>query len=157
MTLAFSTHFPDGSPTLFPQKILFPYEEYYRKRYPDMIPKIHTFRIGHRWKAGMKMHMVTHNRRPNRNQFNLDIPELEICKSVQPCMIWHATDRICIAVGAPDTPDQRALTAAEILLFAANDGFNSVADMARWFFPKGYDPAAAPLVGQIIHFTDFQY
>jgi len=158
MTLGFSLQFPDKSPTMFVQKILHPYGEYYRRTYPDMLPKIHTFRLGSRWRPALTMHMVTGNRTPNRNQFNHGIPELERCKAVQPCMIWHNTTAgVSIAIGAPDTPEQRLLTTAEILLFAANDGFNSVEALTRWFFPKGYDPTAAPLVGQIIHFTNFQY
>ncbi len=29
--------------------------------------------------------------------------------------------------------------------------------MQAWFFPKGYQPTGVPIVGQIVHFTDFRY
>lgn len=156
MTLGFSIYFPDGRPTFFPEKILQPYRKGIRMP-PDFIPKIHTFRLGNRWRAGMRMHLVTGNRTKNREQFGVDIPELQHCNGVQPCMIWHDNLRINIAIGPADTPEGRILTRPETNLFAANDGFNSVDEMTRWFFPKGYDPTAAPLVGQIVHFSNFRY
>lgn len=158
MTLGFSLKFPDGTPTLFFNKILYPYKKEIRELNPNMIPKIHTFRMGNRWRSGLKMHMVIGNRTKYRCQFNQNIPELEFSKAIQPAMIWCGlAGDINIAIGEPDTPAQWLLTPSGINLFAANDGFNSVDELTRWFFPKGYDPTAVPYVGQIIHFTDFQY
>src|SRR5690606_30543702 len=77
MTLGFTTHFQDGTPTLFVEKIVLPYRSELRNQYPDIAPKIHTFRLGYRWRAGMKMHLVTGNRTPQRRQFGQAIPELE--------------------------------------------------------------------------------
>ncbi len=156
MTLGFSTNFPDGTPTLFPEKIILPYRYELRQQYPNLLPKIHTFRLGARWRAGMKMHMVTGNRTPNRAQFGQQIPELQNCTSVQDAMLYILPTGINIAVGTPEI-DQRLLTRQERLLFAVNDGFNSIDEMERWFFPKGYNPIATPIVGQIIHFTKFRY
>jgi len=157
MTLGFSTHWPGKTlPTLFPHKIMYPYVAEIRKGFPDLLPKIHTFRLGYRWRAGMKIHMVTGNRTPNRHPFNTDIPELQTCISVQNAMVCMFPISIAIAIGDPDV-DQRWLTQQEMLLFAANDGFNSIEEMQRWFFPKGYTPENPPLVGQIVHWTDFQY
>ena len=160
MTLGFSTHWPtprkDPDPTFFDFKILSPYREKMRKMFP--IPKIHTFRLGARWRAGMSIQMVIGNRTKLRYQFNADIPELSTCISVQPARLWiDTTHNLTIAIGAPNTPDQYTINRAEIHLFAANEGFDSVAELARWFFPKGYHPIGVPLVGQIIHWTNFQY
>lgn len=157
MTLGFSTHWPGSKqPTLFPQKIMLPYVADIRAELPDLIPKIHTFRAGHRWRPGMSIQMVTGNRTPLRHQFNLHIPELHTCISEQPAMVYMHTYGIAIVIGTEGI-NQRLLTRAELLLFAANDGFNSIDEMQRWFFQKGYDPIAAPLVGQIVHWTDFRY
>ena len=89
MTLGFSTRWPDkmgelgGQPTYFIQKIwnglikehiLDVYDEkeihreYYRQLdkiievHTKLPPKLHTIRHGQRWKKGMKIHMVIHNR-----------------------------------------------------------------------------------------------
>jgi len=156
MTLGFTTYTKSGCLTLFPEKIMYPHVAHIREAMPDLIPKIHTFRAGHRWRPGMKIHMVIGNRTPKRFQFNAHIPELQTCVSVQESMIWRDTQGIAIAIGAPDI-SQRLLTRAERLLFAANDGFNSVEEMERWFYPRGYTPVNKVYTGQIVHWTDFRY
>lgn len=155
MTLGFTTHFPDGSPTLFEQKILLPYEKQIEYHYPDLLPKIHTFRLGHRWRAGMKIHMVTGNRTPQRHQFNTNIPELQTCISVQEAVIHRQSSGIRIGIGG--SKFFAHISPQELLLFAANDGFNSIDEMERWFFPKGQRSKAKILEGQIVHWTDFRY
>lgn len=157
MTLGFSTHWPRSKqPTLFPQKIMLPHVAAIRDELPDLIPKIHTFRLGHRWRPGMKIHMVTGNRTPHRHQFNQAIPALQTCVSVQEALISILPTGIAITVGTPDV-SQRWLTRPELLLFAANDGFNSIEEMERWFYPRGYTPVNKVYTGQIVHWTDFQY
>ncbi len=156
MTLGFSTHWPGKGRelTFFSAKILYTHIEAFKRAFG--IPKIHTFRQGHRWRAGMSIQMVTGNRTPKRFQFNAGIEELETCISTQDAMVCIFPTGIAIAIGTPGV-DQRWLTQQELLLFAANDGFNSIEEMQRWFFPQGYTPTAVPLVGQIIHWTNFQY
>lgn len=156
MTLGFSTYRPGTRDlTFFSAKILSPYMPQFAKAFP--IPKIHTFRIGHRWRAGMSIQMVSGNRTRYRFQFNAGIPELSTCISAQPARICINVDKyIDIAVEEPDK-DHRWLTREELLLFAVNDGFNSLEELTRWFFPKGYTGTYEPLVGQIIHWTDFRY
>lgn len=159
MTLGFSTHWPgkDRQWTLFLQKILYPFDPAIVRDHPDLLPKIHTFRLGHRWRAGMSIQMVTGNRTPKRLQFNAGIPALSTCISVQAVLIdISPTGRLLVAVGEQGI-DQRYLSREETLLFAANDGFNSLEECARWFFPKGYSPTGRLLVGQIVHWTNFQY
>lgn len=160
MTLGFSTHYPKPNHqvgTLFAAKIMRPYSPGIARAMPDLLPKIHTFRLGNRWRAGMTIQMVTGNRTLRRYQFNAGIPELSTCISAQPAQICINVDRyIDIAVGEP-YKDQRWLTREELLLFAVNDGFNSLEELTRWFFPKGYTGTYEPLVGQIVHWTSFKY
>lgn len=148
MTLGFTTHFPDGTPTHFEQKILWPYEPQIRLVFPDLLPKIHTFRLGTRWRAGMTMHMVTGNRTPDRRQFNTEYRELEKCISVQTCIIR--------TVNLPMQAISIEIDGKEVdpLLFAVNDGFNSPDQCFQWF-THPFKPTLHE--GQIIHFTDFQY
>lgn len=153
MTLGFSEYWPDKRRTLFPEKIQLPYVQEIQKHFPDMLPKIHTFREGHRWRAGMKIHMVTSNRTPQRYQFNTDIAELQTCISTQDA-VAHLNLRGILEIYIGEGSNIRALTAPELLLFAVNDGFNSVEEMTRWFFPKG---KTAHIAGQIIHWTSFRY
>ena len=157
MTLGFSTTWPDGkTPTLFKEKILLPYDPAICLQYPDMMPKIHTFRLGHRWRDGMRMHMVTGNRTPQRQQFNY-FPGLGHCSLVQQARIFQFNDGgILIGVRYSASEDFRALSENQMLLFAANDGFNSLDEMTRWFFPK--PPVGQKVLeGQIIHWTNFCY
>lgn len=160
MTLGFSTHWPSPTkrlPTHFLEKIMLPYAPDIREYYADLLPKIHTFRVGQRWRAGMTIQMVTGNRTPKRFQFNQGIPELETCISVQPAIVSIlASGSIAIAIGE-EVAVQRWLSLEELLLFAVNDGFNSLGELQRWFFPKGYTGADPVHVGQIVHWTDFQY
>lgn len=148
MTLGFSTRFPDGSPTKFQQKILLPYLQPLQKCFPEMLPKIHTFRLGNRWRAGMKMHLVVNNRTPQRYQFGKDIPELEYCNGVQDCIIR--------TVNIPMQAYSVEVDGNEVdpLLFAVNDGFNSPDQFFGWF---GHPFKSTEHVGQIVHFTDFRY
>lgn len=156
MTLGFSTHWPDKTPTLFREKILLPYDTSIQEQYPDMIPKIHTFRQGvERWDAGMTIHMVTGNRTRNRNQFNTDIPELELVKSIQFAQI-SIIDGILV-IHIDEENGMRELSTADTLLFAANDGFNSVEEMRSWFFPKRINKYECAPYGVIIHWTDLKY
>ena len=156
MTLGFSTTFKDGRPTQFQLKIRLPYRPGFLDHFPDLLPKIHTFRVGHRWRAGMAIQMVIGNRTPQRYQFNADIPALQTCISVQDAIVGLDTDDdLFILIGTFE--HGYYLTREQLLLFAVNDGFNSLDELRRWFFPKGFTGKAPVLDGQIIHWTDFKY
>ena len=148
MTLGFTTHFPDGQPTRFEQKILWPYERQVQFYYPDLLPKIHSFRLGNRWKAGMKMHMVTGNRTRQRGQFNLDYPQLQVCTGTQECVIR--------TVNIPMKGFSVGIDGREVsdLLFMVNDGFDGPDRFFEWF---GHLFKSTEHVGQIVHWTDFKY
>lgn len=156
MTLGFSIYWPGKGRdlTFFSAKILSAHIPQFQRAFG--IPKIHTFRLGNRWRAGMTIQMVTGNRTKQRFQFNLGMPGLETCISVQPALITIFPTGIAIAIGEEGS-GQRWLTREELLLFAANDGFNSLEELTRWFFPKGYTGADPVHVGQIVHWTDFKY
>lgn len=152
MTLSFKHHI-QNTPTHFMEKILHPHNTMIQKHFPDMLPKIHTIRKGNRWKAGMKMHMVYHNRSKNRFQFNENEPELQTCNGVQEVELnFHPhtglEGLIC------SEKEDRILSPAQLQLLAANDGFNSTDELIYWFFPDGQE---GQFFGQIIHFTDFKY
>lgn len=148
MTLGFSTHFQDGSPTQFQQKILLPYRPAMLDCFPDLLPKIHTFREGKRWRAGIKMHLVVNNHTPQRYQFGKDIPELEYCKSVQDCTILCIGDVITIFI------DGTPLTTGETMLFLTNEGFPGPRRFVEWF---GHPFKEMKHEGQIVHFSNFRY
>lgn len=161
MTLGFLQYWRDSqAQTLFKEKIRLPYVPYLQKGYPTLLPKIHTFRNGSRWRAGMRIHMVTGNRTPQREQFNIDIPELQTCISVQNAIIRNIIGGgVSIEILRSDFSTLKFLTREEQLLFAANDGFNSLEEMKIWFFPKnksGHTPGYR-VDGQIIHWTSFKY
>jgi len=149
MTLGFTTTHPSGKPTLFEQKILLPHKPELQQRHPDMMPKIHTFREGSRWRAGMAMHMVVGNRTAQRRQFNLDVPALEKCYAVQECHITVA--RINGQPSIRIEIDRRLINS---LLFMANDGFDNPEQFIDWF---GHPFNTAVHVGQIVHFSNFIY
>jgi hypothetical protein len=151
MTLGFTTQFADGTPTLFRQKILRPFDKGLAEMYPDDAAKIHTFRLGNRWRAGMKMHMVTGNRTQDRYQFNTGYPDLEYCHGVQKCVIHYNPNPLphfLIEV------EGHALDPGNELLFMLNDGFNSPDRFQEWF---GHPYKALQHVGQIVHFSAFRY
>lgn len=155
MTLAFKTQI-DGQPTYFPEKIwsglrdipiCIELNNYLHSPYApkvdilDFKPKIHSIRDGHRWRAGMKIHMVINNRTRNRLQF---APVMEaVC--VQDIIVRNLfNDRKGVYVAG------RKLTKKKLEKLVINDGFESVD--AFWNFFSGRD-----LIGQIIHWSDLKY
>lgn len=108
MVLGFMTKFPWGEPTLFSEKILHGagWGSYIEKegRLTQILSgnqsiykgKIHTMRIGQRWKEGMIIHMATGVRTKKYHQFNKDIPELQRVKSVQRIDIIHRGPDCCM-------------------------------------------------------------
>lgn len=157
MTLSFSTHI-DGKPTCFVEKIWWGIFDVYGHLYFDyfskelnhrgismtesMPPKIHTIRADpkNRWRAGMNIHFVIHNRTPNRFQFAPVLP----CISVQEIEIVNDSE---IEQGKKIIVDGKHLTNCHQLVM--NDGFDSIDDF--WNYFGDY------FRGKIIHWTDHQY
>ena len=174
MTLGFSTHWPDkmgelaGKPTYFVDKIWkglikesvldvcdeYDYQCMHLKRFcrywdeaKPIVPKLHTIRHGQRWKKGMKIHMVIHNRTKKRFQFT----QVLECTGVQNVEIdhwWYDEEKT--AANFPTVKiDDRLLDWTEIEYLALNDGFPSVEDFFKLF--------DSDFKGQIIHWTNLKY
>ena len=127
MILGFKTKTKVG-PTLFPEKIL------------DGV-KIHTIRIGDRWRPGMKIQFATGVRTKKYAQFKSGI-----CVSVQKIKITCNTDYVN---DQKVYVDDRLLSTAEVQSLAYNDGFNRLIDFCLWFNED--------FEGQLIHWTDKKY
>ncbi len=126
-----------------------------------LIPKLHTFRhdLNDRWKVGMKIHPVIHNRTKNRFQF---APEL-VVKSIQKIRIKvideiqkHYSYTIKTKLSGETYLkhfevyiDDRFLTKMEVRELATNDGFESVEQFFAWFNKD--------FTGKIIHWTNLKY
>lgn len=152
MTIGFSQRHPSGTPTLFKERILLPYKQEIKIEHPALQPKIHTFRLGNRWKAGMRMHMVYGNRTQSREQFNVGVDALEYCVSVQKCTIVCPRN---MPTGTLEVRvDGKLLNTTDLINFMWNDGFDTPKLFFDWF---GEPFKVVTHVGQIIHFTQFKY
>ena len=158
MILGFKTHWPDGRPTHFVEKILANTRPWY---FHDYTPKIHTVRAGdrwplrQRWQPGQIIHMATGVRTKNYQQFNQEeiiwgCTRNTNVRAIQRIRIWSDGEDSTCLIGPADAP---FLTEAQREYFARNDGFESWAELLTWFFPKG----SGHFSGIIIHFTDFIY
>lgn len=107
-------------------------------------PKIHTIREGSRWKAGDLMHMAYGVRTKDYRQFNKDIPELQVVKSVQRIEIKPVWEFAMVYIDGIYISEDNQLDRLVI-----NDGFASQHEFFSWF-NKDFS-------GQIIHFTNFKY
>lgn len=148
MVLGFKTQI-GNEPTYFVQKIL-------ACKVVDIAnafrPKKHSIRAGHRWKAGMKIHMATGVRTKQYFQFNGDGIGLDRVVSTQSIEIKYentSSDFPNIYIDGKkfsffvndDIPTLERL--------ALNDGFDS--------FSKFLDYFPSDFSGQIIHWTDELY
>lgn len=162
MTLPFKKEYK-GLPTFFPHKILMSYLEaeiiskdefdllmaellvHCPQCISDLIikPKYHTIRTDAKdqWKADSDIHMVIGNRTKERYQF---APVTKV-KRIDEVRITFDTG-FDVQVNGNEWMD-----ADEIERFAANDGFESVEDMAEWFFPN---EKVLEVTGKIIHWTE---
>lgn len=111
----------------------------------DPRPKLHTIRRGHRWKAGMKIHAVIHNRTANRFQF---APTFQ-CLSVQDIIIQHTghSPNYPLVMVHNGKNLMNPLGYQEMEKLARNDGFDSI-DHFFEYFNEDFE-------GQIIHWTPF--
>ena len=153
MILGFKTKWPDGRPTHFVEKIQACFKH---EKHLDNIPKIHTFRKGNRWRVGRWIQFATGVRTPKYHC----LVESQ-CMGVQDAEIEFnpLSGELSIHVyNDPLNPtSSEILSKDKILLFAVNDGFDSLDDMIGWFFPSNGDSSPQTILGQIIHFTDFKY
>jgi len=100
--------------------------------------KIHTFRAGKRWRAGMLIHFYARSRRPDMYLFYPVRP----CVSVQDAELTSAGMHV----------DGRLLEGPELELFAQRDGFATSTDFLAFF-----EGRPLPIVGQLIHWTPARY
>lgn len=100
--------------------------------------KIHTFRAGTRWRAGMLIHFYAKNRQPGMFLFY----------PVRPCVSVQGAE---LTAGGMHV-DGRRLEGAELELFAQRDGFASAAEFLAFF-----EGRPLPIVGQLIHWTPVRY
>ncbi len=133
MILGFKTHFPNGEPTGFVQKIL-----------EDI--KIHSLREADRFKEGYFIHMATGVRTKDYNQFNEGRADLQICTGTQEIFMTYNRYALEITIG------DKYLMSHEVNKLIANDGITKQ-QFLDWFFPNGKDEWS----GYIIHWTDFKY
>lgn len=158
MTLNFMKQFPDGAPTYFREKIryginifvnledcllVFPTEltdEYY----PPIEPKIHTFRRGNRWKAGIPIDFKQWSGLPYKSKTITFAPRIP-CTGQQKIFIQSPSlstkSRIFI--------DGKPLADEKINQLAINDGFNDEKHLFNYFTDH--------FEGQIVHWTQTRY
>lgn len=180
MTLGFQTRWPAhmgemaGQPNYFVDKIFgsllyqfdfqkkYKYEELYLQRFGKywdkefvIQPKLHSIRLDthDRWKPGMKIHPVVHNRTKNRFQF---APVLE-CVSIQHIDIIYCEEKYlthglgfnfqdkCVKVKIDGVIQE----CEEITRLSLNDGFPSIEAFFQ-YFNKDF-------TGKIIHWTGLGY
>lgn len=100
--------------------------------------KIHTFRAGQRWRAGMLIHFYAQSRRPGMYRFHPILPVVSVQAAELTAEGMHV--------------DGRRLEGAELELFAQRDGFASAAEFLAFF-----EGRPLPIVGQLIHWTPVRY
>ena len=118
--------------------------------------KVHTFRKGKRWRAGMKIHMATGVRTENYKQFNhyFFYPELEKCISTQDYKFeFHENlkERFMSL-----TIDGKDMSENEIKRISYLDGFKNVTDFVNFFYQRR-DKKTNTHEGQIVHWTNLKY
>lgn len=163
MNLGFRTKWPSGNPTFFVEKIwtslrlfdlatskeLSEYKRHYQAKFDESFymvgkPKIHTIREDKksRWKAGMKIHFVIHNRTKKRFQFAPIIPVISVQEIRIECPTEYLNDQKIYI-------DDRLLSTEEMQHLAWNDGFKYLAQFQMWF--------NTDFSGRIIHWTNLKY
>lgn len=100
--------------------------------------KVHTFRAGQRWQAGMLIHFYARARTPDMSLF---FP-------VQPVVSVQAAKLTAEGMHV----DGRRLEGAELELFAQRDGFATAVEFFAFFAGR-----ELPIVGQLIHWTPVRY
>ncbi len=114
--------------------------------------KLHSFRKGSRWKAGMEIQF----QHPNTKTGNMEkFMENGICTSVQVCkMVLEPSDKHGISARFYMFLDGWRIPSGMLEEIAYRDGFANTLDFILFFFPN-----AEPGVwdGQLIHWADITY
>lgn len=137
MTLGYSTTFPWGGPTNFPEKII-------------LGEKVHTIRkdLKKRWRQGRPIQHVTGNRTKSRELFHENV-----CTGVQDIMIYFSNEGMIWELFV----DGKSLDLTQILLLAHNDGL-SFDEFRQWFVDNATPDGTRRLFsGKIIHWTNLRY
>lgn len=184
MTLSFSTHI-NNQPTFFVEKIWmyiesfvsdedishyfqlpqmrehYDFDTQYKMKQTGTPAKIHTIRRdkADRWKPGMKIHFVIHNRTPNRFQF---APELEATAVQDIDIIWGTSDgdwrngTVGVLIDKREigsvnyiNGNRRCKNFQALNNLALNDGFDNINMFFKYF--------CNDFSGKIIHWTDLRY
>ena len=168
MNLGYKQKFPDGTPTLFREKLLLgsmkmkdvtinhdthelmngTFQHLYLK------PKLHSIRSDEkdRWHGGLIVHHLYGNRTSERSNFMTSA-----CIGTQNIMIIETPQIVTDYRGNERKGgwmrsilvDGKILKAPKMYELAINDGFNNLEHFFSWF-PTNY-------VGKIIHFTTLTY
>lgn len=111
------------------------------------LPKLHSFRKGDRWRAGLDIHFYINARQSTMYNFAPTIP----CVSTQTIHIEQVDDYLNQTIVKVDG---RFLTIPEQQQLAWNDGFANLVEF--WmYFTKEEDNYQ--FTGQIVHWTDLKY
>lgn len=145
MILGFKEKFTSGIQTRFAEKIIHAQDTAFCTN-AHLMPKIHSLRIGERWKPGMSIEMAYGVRTKDYHQFNKGIKSLETCISTQEIFMTYYNRKLEVSID-----DEYQYYYAKQLL-AKNDGLNLL-QFLSFFFPKGDGKWS----GQIIHWTNFKY
>ena len=162
MTLGFMTHFPNGTPTDFVEKIwtgLIYFGGENESHYQDinqekfrlcLFSKIHTIRKkGKRpWNVGDKIHMVVNNRTKNRHQF---APTLQVTKISTISISYETIDnqykKVSIKIDGSNfisvyvnqdghlfqNGRNDSINIMSLLQLSINDGFSTINGFLKWF------------------------
>jgi hypothetical protein len=144
MVLGFKTKFPNGKPTEFVEQIL-------------LGAKIHTMRLGSRWREGMRIQMATGVRTKRYQQFNKNLPELWFCKATQDFKFTSEGGIIELWIETTDGWRRMVCGSTLASLVALQDGLSNADALFEWFTPALKASASGEIHGQIIHWTSFKY
>ena len=171
MTLPFSTEL-NGKPTQFVEKIwqglltndlefsLFDLPNFLDSvpglkdyKVGDLPAKLHTIRKDEKdhWREGRDIHMVIHNRTPNRLQFAPVVKCVSVQKiEIKEFLMTSTLDCVVVADRIFKVKiDDRWLAADDIQRLSINDGFETIDDLI-WYFNGDF-------IGKIIHWTKLKY
>lgn len=112
---------------------------------PDVPPKIHTIRQGHRWKAGNKIHPQIWLGKPYNSKVYQFAPIIP-CTAAHSIILDTAAKKITLYKSHTDFT---VLNQEQATILAIHDGFKNL-DHFWQYFKK-------PLHGQLIQWTNYDY
>ena len=153
MNLGYKQKFPDGTPTLFREKLIIGsmkmkdvainHDTYKLMNgvYVNLHPKLHSIRTDEkdRWRAGVTVHHLYNSRTPSRENFMTST-----CISTQKIMIIETPQIVTDFRGNPRQAgrmrsilvDGKILKPPQMYQLAINDGFNNLEHFFSWFPDK---------------------